>query len=171
MYFVYEVLSMEANVQSADEQVGYLANRFTRLMRSRLAVELEPLDLTPPQAAVLMALGRSEGPLTPTGIADSLGMDRPTLSGVIDRLQAAGRISVDENPSDGRSRLVSLSGAGSAELPMLAEASRTIGQALRSALGPGELVVLTELLRRAIDALEPHTGVAEPGHAPGRTER
>lgn len=73
------------------ESLGGLLSRayrgFSRLLRARL----EPLGLTPPQAAVLLEVMDRPG-LTPSAIAATANHDLPTIVGVVDRLEALGYI-------------------------------------------------------------------------------
>lgn len=52
------------------------------------------------------------GPLTPTAIAESLGMTTASVTGLLDRLAAAGQVTRSPNPHDRRSVLVRLTAEG-----------------------------------------------------------
>jgi DNA-binding MarR family transcriptional regulator len=77
-----------------------------------------PIDLTNGQFTVMMSLSRGE--LKPMGrIADVLAMDRTTLTAALKPLTRRGLVTVNTDPDDKRSRLLSLTPVGRA---LLAEA-------------------------------------------------
>jgi DNA-binding MarR family transcriptional regulator len=135
----------------AQRDVGYQTNRLARLLRQRLARELEPTGLTPAQAAVLLAVAELDTPSV-GAVADRLGIDRPTMSGIVDRLVRDGWARLSPNPDDGRSRLLGLSRRAQRALPTLRRASAAASRL------PGmtavEAVRLAQLLERAATALE-----------------
>jgi DNA-binding MarR family transcriptional regulator len=134
--------------------VGYLSNRLARLLRGQLARELAPLDLTGPQAAVLLALAGAEEAPTVSETADRLGMDRPTMTGVVERLVRDGWLESLPNPADGRSRLLALTARAQGAVPALARASSTASADALAGLSPAEQEQLVELLGRATTSLE-----------------
>ena len=74
--------------------------------------------LSPSQLAALATIER-HGPLTPSDLAARERVQRPTVTGVLARLEEAGLVTRTPDPTDRRSALVALTPAG-AEL--LAEA-------------------------------------------------
>ena len=74
--------------------------------------------LSPSQVAALATIER-HGPLTPSDLAARERVQRPTVTGVLARLEEAGLVTRTPDPADRRSALVALTPAG-AEL--LAEA-------------------------------------------------
>lgn len=67
--------------------------------------------LSAPQLAVLRVLG-SEGRLSPAAIAHRIDLSRPTVTGLLARLGAAGLVSRSPSPSDRRSVLIALTERG-----------------------------------------------------------
>jgi MarR family transcriptional regulator, transcriptional regulator for hemolysin len=133
--------------------LGYQANRLARLLRRRLATELSSLGFTSRQAGVLLALAGTDA-LTMGALADRLGVDKPTLSGVVKRLARDGWVEVVPHPDDGRSRLVRFSSQGMSVVPELELASgRATRHALRDLSGD-EHERLFALLERICVALE-----------------
>jgi DNA-binding MarR family transcriptional regulator len=126
-----------------------------------LARELAEHGFTAPQAAVLLALAGSDGPATMSSVAERLGMDRPTLTGITGRLERNGWLTVRAHPSDGRSRLLQLTPQAESALPALRRASaRVSGDALQDLNGQ-ERARLLDLLERVACALE----TDDPGEA------
>jgi DNA-binding MarR family transcriptional regulator len=54
------------------------------------------------------------GPITPTELANRVGMRPTTLSSALNRLERRGHVRRERHPDDGRSRLVELTPAGAA---------------------------------------------------------
>ncbi len=133
--------------------VGYQVNRLARALRRRLARELEDLGFTGPQAALLLALAAA-APATMSQTAESLGMDRPTFSGVARRLERDGWIAAAANPEDGRSRLLRLTERAERELPALRDASARASAAALAALDARDQQLFVDLLERIADALD-----------------
>jgi DNA-binding MarR family transcriptional regulator len=80
---------------------------------------MSALDLTVPQAVVLICLLRGDG-LTSRRIGELVRLDSATLTGVLDRLEAMEAIGRRPNPDDRRSILVYLTDKG-AELAAAAD--------------------------------------------------
>ncbi len=129
--------------------IGYLLNKATRHLRLRLAEALADTGLTPQQAAVLLAIGRSvDGRLTPRSIAESVDTDRATISGLLERLTRDGWLCSEPNPGDGRSRLVRLTEKAEQALPEVLGAADRVSSEATGALSTDEVQGLRELLAR-----------------------
>lgn len=140
--------------------LGLLAHRVSRGTRHRLAARLGPLGITPQQAAVILRIAVTDPPCTIGGIADALAIDRPTMTGIIARLDRDGWIRLDAHCTDRRAKAVGLTDRAHAVLPDLRAASAAVSDAALQCLGPDEAAVLTSLLARVADHLEdgvPHT--------------
>lgn len=141
------------------DDIGYLLNRVTRRFRLRFAEELHPLGLTPQQAAALLALGSSpDGWLTPGALAGTIDADEATTTGLIQRLERDGWVTVHPNPADGRSRIVRYTPRAEATMPELASISARVGDDLTGALGDEELRQLSRMLQALCGA-----GHGQPG--------
>jgi DNA-binding MarR family transcriptional regulator len=75
-------------------------------------------DLSPSSMAALATI-ESRGPLTPSELAESEGIKRPTATRVLQRLLEAGLIERTADPTDGRSAVVSTTREGTALLKKL----------------------------------------------------
>ena len=138
--------------------LGHEAHRLARLLRRALEAELAPLGLTAPQAAVLLAVADGPPQVSPAALADRLGMDRPTLSGVVGRLERDGWLGARTNPADGRSRLLRLTPRAERALPdVRSAAGRTSAAALRG-LRPGDATRLLDLVDAVARSLEDRVG-------------
>ena len=129
--------------------IGYLLNKATRHLRLRLAEALADTGLTPQQAAVLLAIGRSvDGRLTPRNIAGSVDTDQATTSGLLERLTRDGWLRSEPHPDDGRSRLVGLTEKAEQTLPTVLGAADQASRAATASLSADEVRKLRELLGR-----------------------
>ncbi len=103
--------------KSADN-LGYLLSKAAKITRWDLNNKLAVLGLTAPQWAVLKDLSTQEecqnptqNPtqnLTPASIADRLNADRPTISGIIERMEKQDWVYRMINPEDRRSYIIKL---------------------------------------------------------------
>ena len=99
----------------------------------------------------------AEGPWTPTGLAERLGMPLSTVLFRIRRLERRGHAERTPNPEDGRSFLIALSAEGQRLLAVARPAFRARAEAVEAELGAGRVAALrAELagLRDALDAQE-----------------
>ncbi|MDA3935469.1 MAG: MarR family transcriptional regulator [Actinomycetota bacterium] len=147
-------------MSTGHNDIGYRVNAASKLLRSRMAQEAAAHDLTAQQAAVLLTLSLSgETEPTITAIATHMGMDRPTMTGVVDRLIRDGWVFTVPNPADGRSKLLRPTKCSRSVTPLLAEASGRIGLEAVGGLQRGEIDTLGRLLDTVIANLgdAPHT--------------
>jgi DNA-binding MarR family transcriptional regulator len=85
--------------------------RAARSLGRRFDEELRPFGLTNGQFSLLMSLNRPEPP--PMGpVASLLAMDRTTLTAALKPLERRGLVRVSQDPSDRRSRILTLTGKG-----------------------------------------------------------
>jgi len=94
------------------------------------------------------ALGeiRQDGPLTPSELARRLGLTSPSVTSLLDRLEAAGLVARRRHPADRRSVLVELTEAGEELLlASFEQFSEDVAAAVRSA-SPEHVRELGELL-------------------------
>jgi len=129
-------------------QLRHAIARTGRRLRQEAGTGLSP--------SLLMALAviEREGPLTPSELAARERIQRPTVTRILARLEAAGLVGRAADPADGRSSLVSATADGRA----LIAASRTRKDAFLSArldgLGPEDRATLARaaaLLERMLE--------------------
>ena len=87
------------------------AQRAARALARRFDEAFRPLGLTSGQFSLMMSLNRPHPPALGS-VAALLAMDRTTLTAALKPLQRRGLVTVSADPQDGRSRLLSLTGAG-----------------------------------------------------------
>jgi len=88
------------------------------------------IGLTGPQRLVLRIVGR-RGKVTPSELATWLHLDRGTLSGILERLEARRLVLRSRHPEDGRSVIIQLSARGKL---LGRETAGTVEAAVRRAL-------------------------------------
>ena len=97
-----------------NDDIGYLLNKAARLSKLKVNQKLSEIGLTFPQFLIIKHLRKAETPSdhefanTPASIAEHLGYDRPTITGIIDRLVKQGFVLRETNPEDRRSQNISL---------------------------------------------------------------
>jgi DNA-binding MarR family transcriptional regulator len=85
--------------------------RAARMVARRFDSALRPLGLTNGQFSLLMSLNRPGAPRM-KDLAPLLAMDRTTLTATLKPLERRGLVKVEADPSDRRSRRLSLTDAG-----------------------------------------------------------
>lgn len=96
---------------AGSHEMGPLARRFLRSVDQYRDREAQALGL---DHSGLLCLGHllNDGAMTPSGIAEQLGLTSASVTALLDRLSAAGLIRRRPHPDDRRSVLVSLTAAG-----------------------------------------------------------
>jgi DNA-binding MarR family transcriptional regulator len=117
------------------DSFGFLITDLSRLIRAEMdrRVAEAGLGLTPAEARTLAHAARA-GAVRQNALAERMGVEPMTLSGFVDRLEAAGLMRRRVDPVDRRARLVELTAAGEALLPRVraigaelwAEAARSV---------------------------------------------
>jgi len=81
----------------------YLLIKASRQLKNKLDKALKDYDITASQFSVIIQIKSSQHPITSAEIAERLGSDRPTISGIINRLERKGIVLKIHNPQDKRS--------------------------------------------------------------------
>lgn len=85
------------------KNLSYMINMASRQLKNKLDKALNEYDITAAQFSVIIQIHLSENPITSAGIAQRLGADRPTISGIINRLEKKNIVLKVSNPEDKRS--------------------------------------------------------------------
>ncbi len=115
---------------------------------------LAPLGLTYPQYLVMLALWEADGQGVGE-LGDKLALDSGTLTPLLKRLEAQGRISRERDAVDERRVVIRLTAEGRRLKAAARSVPRAIGQASGCELG--EIVALTRQLTAVRDALSRST--------------
>ena len=114
------------------ENIGYLLMRVSKELKYALSKELIIYELTTSQWAVLKQLEIEEdcnAPLskrTAVEIAAKLDFDKPTISGIINRLYEKGMVRKDRHPNDNRATILYLTPKAKELIPILETVSNTV---------------------------------------------
>ena len=85
------------------QNLSYLIIKASKNLKNKLDKALKEFDITAAQFSVIIQIHSSDLPITAAEIAQKLGSDRPTISGIINRLEKKGIVLKIENPEDKRS--------------------------------------------------------------------
>lgn len=89
--------------------------------------------------------------LTISELAVALGLDRSSVSGLVDRTEKRGLVQREPNPADARSVLVTVSAAGADAVALGGAEMARLLSSLTDGLTPAEAGRLTALLERVLD--------------------
>ena len=131
-------------------RVSVLANRvsraFARLYEARF-------DLKLPEWRVMAVLGRRPG-ITASDVTEMTAMDKVAISRALSRLQAMGRVNVQEDEGDRRRMRLTLSEQGLEIYRQIVPLAKSIEADLISELPAEDRAVLDRLLNRLMIAAE-----------------
>lgn len=89
----------------------HLLAHATLAVEAEVARELETLGLTPRHVGVLANIAHN-GPMTQRALGDLLAIDRTTMVGLIDALEAQGLVARERHPEDRRAWAITLTARG-----------------------------------------------------------
>ncbi|MFI1581248.1 MarR family winged helix-turn-helix transcriptional regulator [Embleya sp. NPDC020630] len=99
---------------------------------------------------LLAALEDADGEMTPSGLADALGVTRATVTGLLGGLEREGLVLRRPSAEDGRSAVVVLTARGAQKMRELAPTHFGRLQEMVSALDAEERTVFLDLLGRVV---------------------
>lgn len=101
-----------------------------------------PHNITIPQLHLLAVLVRADGILPSTRIARYMVKEAQTITGLVDRMEAAGWVARQSDPKDRRKTLVSLTNAGIKKFEEAFPVANRVGAEIFAALTDEELAGL-----------------------------
>lgn len=140
--------------QTRDQLLTELATLHRRLGEEFFASRLRPLletDLTVQQLRAL-ALVQIDRESTPHRLAEALGVSAATVSGILDRLTAAGMTRRAPDPADGRVRRVTSTEKGSEAIRRIVAHEEDLPPDLLALLDVDDLRALTRGTRALLEA-------------------
>ncbi len=93
------------------DRLGFRVSRLAAVMRASLDAELSQLGLTRLEWCVLASIAL-EGITAPSGIAENIGITRPTASRTFKQMRDKGWLVQNLTEGDGRARAITLTEAG-----------------------------------------------------------
>lgn len=137
--------------------IGYTINYCSKLLKNRLNKELEIEDITVSQFATIKDIemnsfkdGKEEG-VTAVQIAERLDMDKPTISGIINRLVDKKYVEKLPNPSDKRSYLLKLTKESKTMLPSLEKINSLVISDAIEGLTDDEIDMFKSIISKIIE--------------------
>lgn len=140
---------------------GALLENLARRMRVRAAGVLEPLGLRPRHLVALTVLRDRDGS-TQQALATTLMMDRATVVGLLNDLEADGLVERQRSPEDRRRHIVRLTGQGARALAKAEFRLAAVEDEVLSGLDVEQRAALYDLLSLALSG-----ACAEAGGAAG----
>jgi DNA-binding MarR family transcriptional regulator len=120
--------------------------RAGRAIGRRFDEAFRPLGLNNGQFSLLMALNRPT-PLTMSGLAERLAMDRTTTTADLKPLERRGLVEIRRDEKDARVRRIVLTEAGRAVLAEAVDRWRAANDAVVASLGGTDLAAFRSALR------------------------
>jgi DNA-binding MarR family transcriptional regulator len=111
--------SLEAKVASLESHLGYWLRYVSNHVSHAFARKLETRNVTMAEWVVMRQLYDTEE-MSPSHLAERLGMSRGHISKLAERLIGKALIRRKHNPYDGRAQSLALTAAGSRLVPQLA---------------------------------------------------
>lgn len=133
---------------------AHLLRRAHQQSTALFAIELPDEDLTAIQYATMIAIA-DLGETDSTTVSRTIGIDRATLGGVVDRLEKKGLLSRSPSALDRRLKMLKLTDEGNALLRRVEPAVMTVQSRLTEALTDDERAQLCELLVKIVGYGEP----------------
>ncbi|WP_029011540.1 MarR family winged helix-turn-helix transcriptional regulator [Niveispirillum irakense] len=130
---------------------GFLIRRLWQISVALFLEETAMMDMTPPQFGLLSLIAAHPGQ-DQTWLGSRAALDRTTVTGVLDRLEARGLIRREVAPHNRRARLTFPTPEGADFMARSEEPLARISERLLSPLDAGERHVFLGLLRRLVDA-------------------
>ncbi len=104
-----------------------------RSIKHAVAPLLDPLDLTPHQAWMILLI-RETGPLSLTELANRMWLDHPTASRLVHSLEERHLLAVNQDPNHGRRIQIGICEEGAAFVETLFMASETFRERMEHGL-------------------------------------
>jgi len=138
-----------------DDSPGWWVISTARALERAMTAELRPLGITYRQCLVLAALAQ-HGPLSQAELARDLGIEPPTLTGVLSRMERDGWVERRTCPTDARKNLVHPRPQSQDVWDRIVATALPLRQKATAGVSQDELHTLRTLLSRLRDNLADH---------------
>ncbi|MDI6102302.1 MarR family transcriptional regulator [Actinoplanes sp. NEAU-A12] len=122
--------------------------KVARLYRTAQADLLGALGLHPGQDVLLWTLGRQPDGMLINEIATRLGVEQPTVTRSLSRLEAGGWFLREPVPGDRRATRITMTDKGRSIIPEIEAAWRALAETATAGLTPEQRTVLVDLLEK-----------------------
>jgi len=134
-----------------------------RAWRTKLDQRLRPLGLSQGKWRTLIHLSHGGDKLTQKEIAERMGIEEPTLAGLLNRLEGDGWIKREESPNDRRCKIVHLQRRSKAVLEQIFSAAHELRGELLDDVPPKDLQTCLRVLAEIRQKAEEETGSGRNG--------
>ncbi len=136
------------------EQFGILLGETARVWRSRLDQRLKPLGLSQAKWLVLLHLSHGGDKMIQKELAERIGIEGPTLVGLLDRMARDGWLERHESSEDRRSKTVHLTDKANDVLRHIRSVATQLRRELLSGMSPDDLRLCMQVLERVKERAE-----------------
>jgi len=130
------------------EQLGILLGETARAWRGRLDQRLKPLGLSQAKWLVLLHLSRGGDAMIQKELAERIGIEGPTLVGLLDRMARDGWLVRQESSEDRRSKTVHLTDKSHEILRQIKNVAAQLRRELLAGMSSDELSQCAQVLER-----------------------
>ncbi|MEO7724953.1 MAG: MarR family transcriptional regulator [Chthoniobacterales bacterium] len=159
---------MAATTEFDVEKIGQSLAGTARTWRNKLDQRLRPLGLSQSKWTALVHLAAAESTLTQRELAALVGIEEPTLAGILHRLQSDGWIERKESATDRRCKTVHLSRNAKPVIEKIYSTARELRHELISDIPSDDLQTCMAVLSRIRERAEI---VSTNGSADGPTTK
>jgi len=139
-----------SGMATPSSNVSYLLARVARVHRTVTAQQLAPLGLYPGQDVLLGCLWQQDGQ-TQSELVEQLGVEPPTVTKMVQRLEEGGFVRRRAHPTDRRATVVWLTAAGRKVRPKVQRAITQVNRELFGDLSDRQVATMETLLGRVLD--------------------
>jgi MarR family transcriptional regulator for hemolysin len=136
------------------EKLGLLLSDTARVWRTKLDQRLRPLGLSQGKWTTLVHLSRGADKLTQKEIAARIGIEEPTLAGILNRLQQDGWVKRKSARHDRRCKTVHLQRRTAAVLDRIFSTARDLRHELLADIPERDLLICARVLARIRERAE-----------------
>jgi DNA-binding MarR family transcriptional regulator len=136
------------------QNIGFLLNRTSRLLRDDMGVALQPLMLSVHEYAIMRIVETHQAE-TQQGVAERYGVDSSTMVEIVDRLEARDILVREKNPLDRRSHRLVLTPKGRKTLTRAKRIGDSVHKKFLSPLEENERELLYSSLAKLISVYSP----------------
>lgn len=136
------------------QNLSYLIIKSSRHLKNKLDKALKEYDITSAQFSVIIQIQSSTFPITAAEIAQRLGSDRPTISGIINRLVKKGIVIKIDNPEDKRSSYLQIYSKANELVHKIITISDELTNEIFSIYSKEETRHLTGMINRLIEGTQ-----------------
>lgn len=143
------------------DSLGYLISMSAMAMQQAINLELAPHGITFRQTQVLAWLAHDGKELTQGELATRMGIEPPTLVGILDRMEQHGWITRESCPEDRRKKIVRPAEAAEEVWGTMVDSLLQVRRMASARLTPEQAETLKELLRIVYTTLLESEAIAE----------